>query len=425
MPFLILLAVTGGIYLFKDQIDDARFAHLYHIEKQDSEPISPSWQIDAVRKAYPNHPITSYTPAFKPDQTAAVGIDSPLGALTVFVNPYNGAIVGSLDPSTTLTQRIRDLHGSLMLGSNSIGDKIVEVAACWAIVLLISGIYLWWPRGRNKVFGTWLPRLRSGSKIMIRDLHAVPLFWLSIVVLMLVVTGLPWSGLTGNYISKATDSTKTGYPDYMWYSPESKTPTKDIMQVPWAAENLPVPESSQNGVPRIPIENVISIASAEKIVDGYTIAIPQDDKGVYTVSVWPKTIKDEATMHIDQYSGNTLVSLRYDDYGIAAKAIEIGISLHEGKYFGTANLVLCLLACITLAGTSFLGVVMWWRRRPKGSMKLGAPGANHTYKLQKGVAAIVIIMAILLPLVGITLIAALILDWLILRRIPAVRAWMN
>ncbi|MFC4104041.1 hypothetical protein [Paenibacillus xanthanilyticus] len=67
---------------------------------------------------------------------------------------------------------------------------------------------------------------------------------------------------------------------------------------------------------------------------------------------------------------------------------------------------------------------MWWRRRPSG-IKLGAPAARADYKLRKGAVAIILALAVLLPLVGITLLAALLLDRLVLRQIPAVRAWMN
>ncbi|WP_336774299.1 PepSY-associated TM helix domain-containing protein [Paenibacillus sp. MMO-58] len=425
MPFLIILAITGGAYLFKDQIDDAMYHHLYHIKAQQTPQISPSYQLEAVKKEYPDAVLTSYKPSFAKDRTAEVGISGVEGDLTVFVNPYDGSIIGSLDPSKTFTQRIRDFHGSLMAGDNSIGDKLIELSACWAIVLIVTGLYLWWPRGASKIWGVLLPRFRKGRKTTIRDLHAVPMFWLSLVIIMLVITGLPWSGFTGKYVDKAATSFNSNYPAGVWWGgPESTIPTKDIMQVPWAAENLPVPRSSESGVPALPIENILAIAQKGKIVDGYSVALPQDDKGVYTISVWPKNVNDEATIHVDQYSGDVLSALRYKDYGTMAKWIEIGISLHEGKYFGVANLIICLLACIAIAGSSILGVIMWWRRRPKGS-GIGAPTKPVNAKLQSGVAVIVIVLALLIPPVGVTFLAALILDWLIVQRISKLRAWLN
>ncbi|QHW35404.1 PepSY domain-containing protein (plasmid) [Paenibacillus rhizovicinus] len=426
MPFLIVLAITGGTYLFKDQIDDAMYHKLYHIPAQETANISPSYQLEAVKKKYPDAALTSYKPSFGKDRTAEIGISGPEGDRTVFVNPYNGAIVGSLDPARTFTQWIRDFHGSLLAGDHSIGDKIIELSASWAIVLIVTGLYLWWPRGTSKIWGVLLPRFRKGRKTTIRDLHAVPMFWLSIVIIMLVITGLPWSGITGKYIDEAATSLNSNYPAGVWGGggAESAIPTKDIMEVPWAAENLPVPRSSESGVPALPIENVLAIAKQEKIVDGYSVALPQDDKGVYTISVWPKNVYDEATIHMDQYSGKILTSFRFSDYGTMAQMIEIGIALHEGHYFGVANLILCLLACVAIAGSSILGAVMWWRRRPKGA-GLGAPTKPVNQKLQRGAALIVIVLAILIPPVGITFLAALIVDWVIVQRISKLRAWLS
>lgn len=426
MPFLLVLAITGGTYLFKDQIDDAMYHKLYHVPAGQTAKLSASYELEAVKKKYPDAALTSYKPSFGKDRTAEVGISGPEGDRTVFVNPYDGAIVGSMDPSKTFTQWVRDFHGSLLAGDNSIGDKIIELSACWAIVLIVTGLYLWWPRGASKIWGVLLPRFRKGRKTTIRDLHAVPMFWLSIVIIMLVITGLPWSGITGKYIDKAATSMNSNYPAGVWWGgPESKVPTtKEIMQVPWAAENLPVPRSSESGVPALPIENILAIAKQEKIVDGYSVALPQNDTGVYTISVWPSNVYKEATIHVDQYSGEVLAALRFKDYGTMAKMIEIGIALHEGKYFGVANVIICLLACVAIAGSCILGVMMWWKRRPKGGA-LGAPSKPVNYNLQRGAAILIIVLAILIPPVGLSLLAALILDWLLIKRIPKLRAWFN
>lgn len=39
---------------------------------------------------------------------------------------------------------IEKIHGELMAGT--LGDRIVELAACWTIVLIVTGIYLWFPQ---------------------------------------------------------------------------------------------------------------------------------------------------------------------------------------------------------------------------------------------------------------------------------------
>ncbi|MCP1124269.1 PepSY domain-containing protein [Bacillus sp. 3103sda1] len=128
-------------------------------------------------------------------------------------------------------------------------------------------------------------------------------------------------------------------------------------------------------------------------------------------------------MHIDQYSGKVLADLRFKDYGILAKAISIGVALHEGHYFGLANQLLDLIICLGLIGISLTGVMMWWKRKPSGT--LGAPSLPKNFKLMKGTAVLIIVLGIVFPLVGASLLAALVLDWLIIKRIPSVKKWVG
>ena len=63
---------------------------------------------------------------------------------------------------------------------------------------------------------------------------------------------------------------------------------------------------------------------------------------------------------------------------------------------------------------SVSGFVAWWMRRPAGS--LGVPAAPDA-SLGTGMILLIIGLSILFPLVGASLIVALILDWLIFRRL--------
>ena len=60
------------------------------------------------------------------------------------------------------------------------------------------------------------------------------------------------------------------------------------------------------------------------------------------------------------------------------------------------------------------GFVAWWMRRPTGT--LGVPAAPDA-ALASGMILLVIGLAILFPLMGATLVVALVLDWLLFRRL--------
>ena len=66
---------------------------------------------------------------------------------------------------------------------------------------------------------------------------------------------------------------------------------------------------------------------------------------------------------------------------------------------------------------------MWWRRRAPGG--LGAAGAAASPRFSLGLAILVALFGIYLPLFGASLITVSFMEWALLRRIPGVREWLG
>ncbi|MCY1240517.1 PepSY-associated TM region [compost metagenome] len=92
----------------------------------------------------------------------------------------------------------------------------------------------------------------------------------------------------------------------------------------------------------------------------------------------------------------------------------MGVSLHEGKMFGLANQLLMLAVCLMIMFSAASGIVIWWKRRPKG--RIGVPPLPHALPVWKGGVVIVIALGIAFPLVGLSLLLVWGFDWLVLSR---------
>ncbi|MCZ8518309.1 MULTISPECIES: PepSY-associated TM helix domain-containing protein [Paenibacillus] len=416
-PLLILLAVTGAIYLFKAEYEEAVYHSYYHVVSS-ANPLPAARQLEMIQSQYPSATISKFKPAQQVSRSSEFTISTPDGTKIVFLNPYTGDVLGELDENSKLMNIVKKLHSGTIAGPA--GNWMIELAACWAVILIVTGLYLWWPRGqRRSVFGTLLPRLSQGRRIFWRDLHAVPAFWLSGAVLILVFTGLPWSAVWGEGLNRIAAATNTGSPPALYGAkPKSTVPTRDIApEVPWAAELMPVTESVKaSASPRLPLDQVMQIANEQNVRDPYVITFPKGETGIYVVTAVPVRPENQVTLHIDQYNGKILSNLRFADYGATAKVISVGVALHEGRYFGLTNQIVGLIACIGMAGIAFSGVLMWWRRRPAG--KLGAPSRTPNAKLMKGTAALVIAFGLFLPLAGVSILIFLLLDRLVIRFLP-------
>ncbi|MGM1033969.1 PepSY domain-containing protein [Peribacillus frigoritolerans] len=420
-PLLIILAVTGSIYLFKPQIEQFLYQD-YQVVTPLGDRLPASQQIENVKELYPDAVVTKYHPGENASRSSEVSITSNKESLTIFMDPYTGKSIGELNDEDRIMDKIEEIHGELMAGT--LGDRIVELAACWAVVLIVSGIYLWYPKKKQSLSGVLLPRLNKGKHIFRRDLHAVPAFWITAGMLFLIMTGLPWSGFWGNNFQLLATNSGSGYPPSIWTgsAPTSSIKTKDIADVPWAAENLDVPLSDIQGFIPLSIDDVVTIANREGIHPSYSINIPQETDGVYTLSAFPPKAQDEATIHIDQYSGAVLADYRYDHYGLIGKIVAWGITLHKGTQFGLINQIISLLICLGIMLVVCSGFYLWWKRKPKKS--LGAPKAPQI-KNMKLFLFLLIGLGILFPLVGLSLIVVWLIDWLIIKKISAVKNFLN
>ncbi|XQY92922.1 PepSY-associated TM helix domain-containing protein [Metabacillus sp. HB246100] len=420
-PFLIILSITGAVYLFKPQIENILYQEYYEVQDQ-GEKISATQQLNNVKAEYPDAMVKRYRPGDSDTRSSEFSIINNENSLTVFVDPYTGKIIGELNSEDKIMNKIEEIHGELMAGT--LGDRIVELAACWAIVLIVTGLYLWFPRKKKDLSGLLIPRVNKGKKVFLRDLHAVPAVWISAGMLFLILTGLPWSGFWGSNFQSLATNAGVGYPPSIWggSAPTSIVQTKDVAEVPWAAETLDVPKSDLQGFVPLSIDEVVEIANRVGMHPTYAISIPSEKEGVYTLSAYPPKAEDEATIHLDQYSGAVLADYRFDNYGAVGKAVALGITLHKGTQFGLFNQLISLFICLGIILIVASGFYLWLKRKPKQEM--GAPKAPRMFKMGPFLF-IIVVLSFLFPLVGLSILAVWLLDLIVIKRIPFVKRFFN
>ena len=422
-PFMILLALTGIIYLFKPQLDPLLYDHLINVSPG-HHSLSADEQLKRVQTTYPQGHISQYLPPINAERSAQFVVSNHGRELNVFINPYSGEVLGDQDAKLNLQAVARALHSELMIGT--LGDRLVELAAGWGVVLVVSGLYLWWPRGHSAAGILW-PRLSRRGRVLWRDLHAVTGFWGAALLLFMLVSGMTWTGFWGKQYAELWNQ----FPAAMW----TDVPTSNVdagtlnsatrQTVPWAMENTPMPvsgahaehmahaaHSSGPAAPGITLQQVFETATQRKVEPGYSITLPTTAEGVFTIAVFADDPRNDATLHVDQYTGEVLADVRWQHYSNVARATEMGVMLHEGKLFGSLNQIAILLVCLMILLSSSSGLVIWWKRRPTGG--LGVPPMRHDLPTWKSGLVIILVLAVVFPLVGASLIGVWLLDRLLM-----------
>jgi uncharacterized iron-regulated membrane protein len=458
MPLLLVLAITGTLYCFQPQIEPL----LYRDRMVVADTGAPRLSSDVLlAKAVAHEPRDAVPATAQIDRertrSAEFVFRLPSGeSESVYVNPYDGAVLGTLSVEHRLMKQIRNLHRGLMLGKT--GELVMELAGCWTLVMIGTGIALWWPgrarqggRTDSGGGGRWWPRLSLRGRAWWRDLHAVGGVWLALGALFFILSGLPWSGSWGREFKALATSASLGYPKGAWgeahvhsaapsakASPGAAHDMRDmndmndqhamhdgmkmddlpLPQTPWAVGATAVPDSapsaSASAARRVPLDAVIALADGLGVEDDYDIALPRTATGVYTVSSFPPDPRDERTLHVDQYSGRVLADISYQDYGRVAQWISYGTSLHMGRYFGFANQIVSSAISLGLAALALSGFVMWMKRRP--ARALGAPARPPRRPPMGAWRGGLTLLGVVFPLMGATMLAVWCLDRLAVGR---------
>ncbi len=440
IPFMIMLSLTGLVMLFDDEIEFARYHEILSVTPQETT-MPVSHQLHAVQAAFPKYAVTQFVPAAESDLANRFSIQGPEGdRLLATVNPYTGEVLGTIDRGNSIYNIANDIHGTLLIGQW--GDYLIEVSASLGILLLATGLYLWIPRDNASRAGFMKLRFGSGTRILMRDLHANLGGLLSVVLLVFLLSGLAWAGVWG---AKMVQGWNTFPTYYTWGDrPESTMTHADLNhgaeeEMPWNLELAPVPESETSGhdhsamkhdMPEALSANALNI---DQIVDQaaqlgftqYKVYFPKSETGVYTISANSMAgdvidPRDDRTSHIDQYSGELLIDVTWEDYSVVAKLMAAGVSFHQGD-IGIVNKLLNVFFCLAFIFISISGIVMWWIRRPSNKKALGAPPKFAQDGIWKTGAVTLVLICVMFPLAGASIAVALALDWLLFKRVEKLK----
>jgi len=417
IPFVIVLALSGSVFLFKPQIE--RWEERAWQGLPVDGGVNPSQQASAALAQFPHARLFSYRLPERPGDAAMLHLALEHGDMRdVFVSPQ-GTVLASVDPEARVIAVVRRIHGQLLLGPR--GSWLVELAASWAIVMITTGLYLWWPRGLGPAGVLWP---RRGS--MLRDLHAVTGFWIAGFVLVLLLTGLPWADVWGRAFQAVRQEMGwvNGAPEWSIGGRVAAAGTEHGGHDHAAMHSVHAAEIDVSVLDRL-----VPIAAAERLAFPALVLAPGAPQFSGPASPhW--IIRSDAqnrtlgrSIYIDSATGAEVSREGFSDKHPIDQVVGYGISWHEGALFGWINQLIGVLTALSLVAMSVTGFLMWRRRRPAG--KLGAPPLPRDPRKPAVVILAMLMLAAVLPLLAGSLLVLWLFDRLLPRVSPAAAAWLG
>ncbi|WP_152397649.1 PepSY-associated TM helix domain-containing protein [Paenibacillus cellulositrophicus] len=423
-PLLITLTLSGIGYLFYPNIENKIYDHLFFGDGAQTEQLTIDEGIEKASRQYKDYSVSKVIILDDPYNARLTMTNEQGHQKYVFLDNHN-QIVGNQNAAHTFSNVMRNLHSSLFVGGTVV-NYLVELAACWAIFLLFSGIYMTFKGNALKKKNKSTDRQKS------LKWHALTGTIITIPMVIIIFTGLPWSAFMGNFIYSAAQK----YPAIGTPTLAKQAPTSDMNEIPWATRKNEAPTSTESHAGhaghgnmanmnmddmsmnsnKITLQQLMNEVDKNHISKPYSIIYPTSQDGVYTVSKGSNTgvtgldvsPYKEITSYFDQYTGQFISKVGFEDYGILAKWFTWGIPLHEGHLFGWPNKLLNLVVCLAFLFVIFWGYKTWLARKKKNC--ISAPPSG---KISAGFIAFMVILGLLMPLFGISFIIVAIIEVII------------
>jgi uncharacterized iron-regulated membrane protein len=346
---VFVIAITGCIYAFEAEIQD--IVQPFRFVKELRAPFLVPSKLKAIaEKELPGKKIhaVNYPGTGRAAQVIFYNFE-PTYYYFVYVNPYTGNVQEVYDMNSNFFRFILDGHFYLWLPP-AIGQPVVATATLVFVVMLISGIVLWWPR--NKVAAKqrftikWNVRWRRKNY----DVHSVLGFYASWIAIILALTGLVWGF---QWFANAAYTVTGGNKSLEYVDPVSEA------NVP--SEKNPAAIDSIWNLMRREHPDAVSIEVHVPETDSSSIAANANtEAGTY----WKTDYR-----YFDQY---TLKEKPVDHiYGrihradAADKLMRMNYDIHTGAIIGLPGKILAFAASLIVASLPLTGILLWWGRRNK------------------------------------------------------------
>ena len=373
-PCIALLAITGGLYLFKDAYEKPTIANIETVA-----PITESFSFDEQRRTADSVREEPHTSMVLPADAAKATqfIAGRFGdKISTYIDPYTNKATGVFNETTSGMYKVRKLHGALLLGKA--GAYIIELVASWMVVLLVTGIFVWWPASRWRFSGFFIPRFGMGKKVLFRDLHAITAFWISGLLLLVLAGAFPWTEIVGANFKTVQKLTQTGFPET------------------WMGIGLSKPTTGRE----IPLDSIVSKARKLNLPGKVHIDFPYGSAGVYSVgNIYYPDLSLQQKFHYNPYTGNLVLHQKWEDVGILMRGRMWVMAFHQGQ-FGPWNWWLMLIVAFFLFLSSLAAIVSYFAKKPKNRWVI--PHVPRGFQASFGVIVIIIFLGLMFPLFGLS-----------------------
>ncbi|WP_128331593.1 PepSY domain-containing protein [Apibacter sp. HY039] len=369
---ILIISLTGALYVFKDDIENiTRKEYIYHREKNiDKKEVLPIRKLEKlvnaqVREKYPLHwvnipinPQMSYMFYWYEHNDNAWNYfdEFPLFKLA-YVNPYNGKVLKVYDEKNGFFNIVKMIHWSFLFKMEW-GKYLVGIPVILFVLMLISGIILWWPKNkaaRQQRFWFKWKNIKNWKRKNY-DLHNILGFYSSIFALVLTITGLFYSFLiVQTFIYTLFSGGKTEYPDFS----HIKTSADVEMRTDITLDKI------INKIKELyPQSHSFSLDLGHPHIDHH-----EHPNFQVFVKHLAYSYHKNSSLIFDENSGELLHVHNPENKNFGEKVVAANYDIHVGSILGLPTKIIAFIVSLMIASMPITGFLIWRGRNKKNKSK--------------------------------------------------------
>ncbi|MDR6341363.1 putative iron-regulated membrane protein [Filimonas zeae] len=351
---VVILGITGCLLAFEEELQPLFYKQRYFVKETGTVRLPADTLIHIARGTLGHHaPPSSLLSYNDPSRTAAVisykgttgwnYFNSIKTYQTVYINPYTGRIQYIENTKLEFFRIVLMLHYNLLLEQT--GKYIIGYATIIFIVLLISGLVLWWPKNKAAAKQRFAFRWKETTKWKRKnyDLHNISGFYALLFALIIALTGMVWA--------------------FAWFD--------NGMQ--WIANGgkaspieKPFQSTPATGRQTNVFNAILSDMQAKAPGDLYDISIPQDDSSaIYGYSQWMHAQYKWTSFYYNQHSGKNLSASYFHQKTRGEQLRSMNYDIHAGSIANMPGRIIMFIVSFICAGLPVTGLYIWIGRRKK------------------------------------------------------------
>lgn len=350
--FVCFLGITGCILAFEREIED--LVQPYRFTKVRQLPTLPPTRLKAIAdQALPGK--KAHSVSYQQGRTTQVIYynDNPEYYFLVFVNPYTGKVEKVKDMSEDFFRIIINGHYYLWLPPE-IGQPLLTSATLIFVLLLISGLILWWPKTKAARKQRFTVKLNARWRRVNYDLHNVLGFYMTWIIIFIALTGMvmgfQWFARSVYFVSSGGGGMK--------FYEETFSDTTHL-----DSKFTNTPAANQ-----IWARFVKSDPAFKGVID---VHVPENHKAAIEIAKNkdPLTYWKTDYYYFDQHTLKEIpvkhLYGKLSDTNTADKISRMNYDIHVGAVAGLPGKILAFLASLIAASMPITGIMIWLGRRKK------------------------------------------------------------